>query len=535
MRYHREPAFGQAGVAGERAGEQAEADYAALFREAGLDHDRLDAAEWGRRLAGRPRNLVAAIVAALDDWATVRRKAAAGPASPGTIRLLDAVRAIDPDPWRNDLRMAMAADDRKGLVRLANDPKLTEQSPASLVLLTLELEAIDQEELAVEALRRAQRRFPDNFPISQSLSWALVAPNIKTGKNKHDDGLRFATAAVALNPRAGMTRATLAMALADTGQFEAAELEFREAIRLQPDYPNIHTHYALMLRKVSRIEEAVTELREALRLKPEWTTARMFLESCLRALGRTDEAIGELREAVRNKPEDAVPHFRLGNTLRAQGKPEEAVAEYREAVRLDGERLGSAIWSLGDLLLDLERPDEAIAVYRRAREIGRANPGDIAKADAKIAAAERRKTGKDKPKNLIAELREAIRLRPDDAVAHNNLGWNLASQGKTDEAIAEYRKAIRLRPDYAVAHNNLGGTLKDLGKTDEAIAEYREATRIKPDYASAHYFLGVLLARLGRREEGVAAFREAVRLDGERLGTRHLDAGRPPPRPRTAR
>jgi hypothetical protein len=41
----------------------------------------------------------------------------------------------------------------------------------------------------------------------------------------------------------------------------------------------------------------------------------------------------------------------------------------------------------------------------------------------------------------ISELRAAIRIKPDDAVAHYNLGvaWN--DHGKRDEAIAELRKA----------------------------------------------------------------------------------------------
>ena len=43
------------------------------------------------------------------------------------------------------------------------------------------------------------------------------------------------------------------------------------------------------------------------------------------------------------------------------------------------------------------------------------------------------------------------------------------------------REAIRLKPDYAEAHNNLGIALTDQGKLDEAVAEYREAIRLKPD------------------------------------------------------
>ena len=55
-----------------------------------------------------------------------------------------------------------------------------------------------------------------------------------------------------------------------------------------------------------------------------------------------------------------------------------------------------------------------------------------------------------------------------------------------DEAIAEYRQAIRIKPDDAEAHSNLGVALQVKGQLDEAIAECREAIRLKPDYAEAH-------------------------------------------------
>ncbi len=58
--------------------------------------------------------------------------------------------------------------------------------------------------------------------------------------------------------------------------------------------------------------------------------------------------------------------------------------------------------------------------------------------------------------DAIAEYKEAIRLKPDDALAHNNLGIALAQQGQYAAAIAEFKEAIRLKPDDALAHNNLG-------------------------------------------------------------------------------
>ena len=55
----------------------------------------------------------------------------------------------------------------------------------------------------------------------------------------------------------------------------------------------------------------------------------------------------------------------------------------------------------------------------------------------------------------VGHLKEALRLNPDYAEAHCNLGVSLGKQGRLDDAITHFEKAIRLNPDYADAQNNL--------------------------------------------------------------------------------
>jgi tetratricopeptide (TPR) repeat protein len=58
-------------------------------------------------------------------------------------------------------------------------------------------------------------------------------------------------------------------------------------------------------------------------------------------------------------------------------------------------------------------------------------------------------------------------------------------QGRPQEAIGHYEQAVRIKPDSAEAHNNLGNALLQAGKVQEAIQQYEQALRIKPDLVQA--------------------------------------------------
>ena len=68
-------------------------------------------------------------------------------------------------------------------------------------------------------------------------------------------------------------------------------------------------------------------------------------------------------------------------------------------------------------------------------------------------------------------------------VKRNNIDWNdrlsifddLYDQRKLASAIASYQTAIRINPNYANAHFNLGLVLKKQGKKLDAIAQFQKA------------------------------------------------------------
>lgn len=109
-------------------------------------------------------------------------------------------------------------------------------------------------------------------------------------------------------------------------------------------------------------------------------------------------------------------------------------------------------------------------------------------------------------------FRKAAFLSPDDAEYHLELGNSLKLLERIEEAMQSFRRAIDLRPDYAEAHNALGACLRELERYEEAVSCYRTAIRLRPRYAEAHGNLGNVLHDLERYREAVASFDEAIAL-----------------------
>jgi tetratricopeptide (TPR) repeat protein len=122
-------------------------------------------------------------------------------------------------------------------------------------------------------------------------------------------------------------------------------------------------------------------------------------------------------------------------------------------------------------------------------------------------------------KNGITLFDHTIQISENNFIAQNNLGTALASVDP-DNAIFHYKEALRIKPDYAVAFYNLGTVFKNRGNTDDSIFNYLEALRIDPDYLEAHINLGTVLFSIGNYEEAVLHFKKALKIDPRKTAVR---------------
>lgn len=110
------------------------------------------------------------------------------------------------------------------------------------------------------------------------------------------------------------------------GIFDAAIIQFKKALRLNPQAHAAHCNFGVCLVYMGRLDEGEASLRSSLAIKPDYTHALQNLGLCLKKMGRTTEAIACYNAAL-EKGSDfrddayyqlAVLHKKKGDTVKAR-------------------------------------------------------------------------------------------------------------------------------------------------------------------------------------------------------------------------
>ena len=216
----------------------------------------------------------------------------------------------------------------------------------------------------------------------------------------------------------------------------------------------------------------VRELRRQIVEHPEQLDLRLALVDHFAALGQGELVVEHLRLLAERFPAEEALHLRLARELREGGARDEALRILRNLTARQNVD-SPAVWSLAGILLDeLDRPMEGEAEHRRALE---------------LAAA-------------------------DLDIYENNLGFNLMTQGRNDEAIPLFESALRRRPRSETARNNLGAALASRpGDKQDVLAHW---TSVIPP-ASAHNNLAAVLIEQGRYTEARLELEQSLKLQSD--------------------
>jgi Flp pilus assembly protein TadD len=228
-----------------------------------------------------------------------------------------------------------------------------------------------------------------------------------------------------------------------------------------------------MLRQVENAVDSgdgdiqIRTLRQRLAASERDLDARILLARIYSQGGLPDLALEHYRLAIAQFPGSPVAALGLAKQLREMGEPTAALKVINEYLAT----VASLSWELasikGILQDELGRPDQAESAHRAA-----------------------------------------LTLEPGRSALHNNLGYNLLLQGKSEAAAVEFRRAIEIDPASQLARNNLAAALAS--EPQSGPAEAVKQLSQSQDPAVAHNNVAAVLIEQGRYDEARAELSKSL-------------------------
>jgi uncharacterized protein (TIGR02466 family) len=157
----------------------------------------------------------------------------------------------------------------------------------------------------------------------------------------------------------------LSLSLDGQQKFAEAVASYRQALKLQPNTPDLWFNLGIALTQINQLNEAAEAYRQATRVNPQFFEAHGNLGTILQRQGKLDEAIASYEAGLKINPQDARGFFNLGTVLRDKGQLGDAVNAYQQALKLFS-NYTDAHNNLGETLRDMGDMDAAVKSYQAA-------------------------------------------------------------------------------------------------------------------------------------------------------------------------
>lgn len=247
----------------------------------------------------------------------------------------------------------------------------------------------------------------------------------------------------------GMARTLLAL-----GAVENAAAYLERAAALQPGHRRCQLLLSTIYRAQGRTKEADERWALAAPNEDDRRFAEQHLAECHRMLGHREEWLAALKARAESSPRDARAWRDYAQAAQESGDAATAAGALERAARLDPLNL-TLRRQLGLAYEAANRLPEAIAVYEfiaSQRSPDAARRPLMPDAFLRLASCLQRANRAD---DALEAAREGVRLVPDYAELHNEMGILLARRGDLAGARAAFAEAVRLRPDFEGAKSNL--------------------------------------------------------------------------------
>src|SRR5690348_4384770 len=331
-----------------------------------------------------------------------------------------------------------------------------------------------------------------------------------------------------------------------SGDWSAAEIEYRNAVQRWPEWAEVHRKLASIYVETGRPDDAYREFSRAVALDPANTQAHLEFGRLFLASGSYDDARFQARSVLDREPQNVEAQILLGNALANLHQIDDALTALESAASIDSS--GRAYTDLGEVKTSTGDTTGAEQAFRAAIQSAPKS------ADARVAFAYFLTTQK-RPGEAERQLQDACALSPESELANRAMAAFYLSAGRIKEGEAsleraaraphqQYRSSLALADyyirarrydeaqrtldgiettsrDYAGARVRLAAIAFDTGKKDEGRKLLDAALKSKKN-PDALLLQAHILAGDGHSDEALSAARQALGLDPSLVAARFL-------------
>jgi len=301
-------------------------------------------------------------------------------------------------------------------------------------------------------------------------------------------------------------QASYVRALVATGQTEAAINRLKHLVAQDAGNPELHDELGSIYAQARDWERAEQEFTDAIRLKDDLAAAHLHLGFVLQAEKKSG-ASTEWMKAYELSPHDAKVATEVGKALADAGLDEQAVPVLEQANQLDPRSIATAD-QLALALQRVNRVQDAIPLLQSVVEAEPRNANALINLGLALSQVHR-------ATDAVPFLQRAIAIKPSDATAHQDLAAAYLQINRTDEAVAELKAALKLAPDSPQMHYDLGVAYKLQDDASDAIPELEAAQKLNPSGYEPAYVLGQLYMQSARYEPAASELERSLKLNPE--------------------
>ncbi|MCV6598826.1 MAG: tetratricopeptide repeat protein [Mangrovicoccus sp.] len=196
--------------------------------------------------------------------------------------------------------------------------------------------AAERDEAAIEVLAQLAKQHPEMFNAQLALGDTLRRlERFEEAVAPYDRAIGLIAAP---EPRHWRVFFSRGIALERTDRWQEAEKDFRKALELEPDQPQVLNYLGYSLVELQiKLDEALEMIETAVAGRPNDGYITDSLGWVLYRMGRYDEAVTHMERAAELMPVDPIINDHLGDVYWAVGRQLEAQFQWRRALSFDPE------------------------------------------------------------------------------------------------------------------------------------------------------------------------------------------------------